>query len=424
MSFSFTQKRLKGGLQVALFPRNEMQSVTFVILIGVGSRYETKSQSGLSHFLEHMFFKGTRNLPKPQHIAQALDDIGAEYNAFTGEEYTGFYVKTARENLSRGVEVVADILLNSQFLEQEIEKERGVIIEEIRMYTDSPMKHVSHLWQEAMFGKHSLGRRIDGSIKTVSSFSRKDFIAYTGKHYHTGNAIIAVAGACQTHEVSTRIQKLFAGLPVGRETYPTQAPRRIPEKRVVFERRTNLDQTHLIVGGPGLSLRDKRRWAAEVLAIILGGGMSSRLFVRVREEHGLAYSIHTSLSSYTDTGSFETQAGLRTDRAEFGLSLICSEYDKACKNLVSEDELARAKEIFRGHFIRNLEESNALAFYGASQLLLEKQFLTPAKVWDAIRSVSRKDVRSVARVLLDPRKRALALLSSHKSPKAFEKALI
>ena len=175
-SFVVKEKELQEGLKVVLIPRQEVLTATLLVLIGAGSRYETDRQAGLSHFLEHMFFKGTKNRPTTKEIAEAIDNIGGEFNAFTGEEYTGFYVKVAASQLLTGMDVVADILLNPLFPAEEIERERGVIIEEIRMYTDAPMHHISHLWQQVLFGRHPLGRRIDGSIETVSKFKRNDFI--------------------------------------------------------------------------------------------------------------------------------------------------------------------------------------------------------------------------------------------------------
>lgn len=421
--FPLVQKTLPGGLRVVLLPREQVQTVTFMVLIGVGSRYETPRQNGLSHFLEHMFFKGTKLRPDKKAIAIEMDALGAEFNAFTSEEATSYYVKVAKENIEKGADVVTDILLRSLFPAKEIELERGVIIEEIRMYTDEPSHHVWHLWNRAMFGGHPLGRRIDGSEKTVSSFQRPDFLKYVREHYHTENAVVAVAGNFEVKRMEQLLSRLLADLPRGKETFPKKAPKGGPAKMTEFEQRGTIDQTHVVVGVPGVAKSDADHEIVEVLATVLGGGMSSRLFLRVREDHGLAYSVRTSNESYTDTGFVATYGGLRSDRAAFAVRLILEEYDRAMDELVPEEELTKAKQMIRGHLVIGLEETNALALFAGAQTLLEKKVETPAEIWKKIEAVTAEDVRRVARRLLKKEKRALALLGPQKTPKEFEKML-
>lgn len=421
--FPLVQKTLPGGLRVVLLPREQVQTVTFMVLIGVGSRYETPKQNGLSHFLEHMFFKGTKLRPDKKAIAIEMDALGAEFNAFTSEEATSYYVKVAKENIEKGADVVTDILLRSLFPAKEIELERGVIIEEIRMYTDEPSRHVWHLWNRAMYGDHPLGRRIDGSEKVVSAFRRPDFLKYVKEHYHTENAVVAVAGNFEAKKMEQLLGRLLADLPRGKETFPKKAPRGGPAKRFEFERRATIDQTHVLLGVPGVSRVDSDREAAEVLATVLGGGMSSRLFLRVREDHGLAYTVRTYNEALTDTGFVVSYGGLRSDKAAFAVKLILEEYDRAMDELVPEEELAKAKQMIRGHLVIGLEETNALALFAGTQTLLEKKVETPEEVWKKIEAVTAEDVRRIARKLLKREKRALALLGPQKSPKEFEKLL-
>lgn len=422
-SFPVSKKKLGSGLRFILAPRKEVQSVTFLVLIGVGSRYETPKQSGLSHFLEHMFFKGTETRPSTKEIAEAIDGIGGEFNAFTGEEYTGYYVKVAAQHLELGADVVSDILLRPLFPPEEIERERGVIKEEIKMYTDMPMRHIHHLWQELMYGTHPLGRRIDGTEASVSKFKRPDFLTYTQEHYHTENTVVVVAGNFDEVKTLKTLKKLFAQLPKGKETHPKKAPAKIPTKRFLHEYREHIDQTQLMIGVPGLPLNDKRRAAAELMAIILGGGMSSRLFLAVRERHGLAYSVRTSVDSYMDTGTIVTQAGVLTDKADFALELIWNEYDRIMKEEVSPEELTKAKEMVRGHMVLELEETNAIAMFVGGQELLEKKIETPEKMWKKIEAVTAQDIQKLAQELFEPKLRALALLSPHKDTSAFERIL-
>ncbi len=422
-AFQIKHEKLPTGLQTILLPRTEGETVTFLVLIGVGSRYETSRQAGLSHFLEHMFFKGTAKRPTAKEIAEAVDNVGGEMNAFTGEEYTGFYVKVAAKYLDRAADVVSDILLQPLFPQEEIERERGVITEEIRMYTDTPMRHVWHLWHEALFGQHPLGQRIDGNEKTVAAFQRKDFKQYTKTHYHTGNAVVSVAGNFAVARAHHLLRDLFADLPQGAATNPKPAPKQLPFQRFINEYRQHLDQTHLIVGGPGLSIKDDDRWAAEVLATILGSGMSSRLFLSVRERHGLAYAVRTSSDNHTDTGLFATQAGVRTDKAQQALKLILEEYDRVMAKLVLQAELAKAKQMLRGQMLLGLEETNALALFSAGQVLLQGKINKPHEILKKIEAVTADDVKRVAQKLLAPKKRVIALLGPQKETAKFEKLL-
>lgn len=421
--FQLIKKTLPSGLRTIILPRAEMASATIMVLIGVGSRYETLKQSGLSHFLEHMFFKGTTNRPTTKEIAEAIDNVGGEFNAFTSEEYTGYYVKVASEYLEKGAEVVSDILLNPLFPDEEIERERGVIQEEIKMYTDMPMRHIQHLWNAALFGDHPIGRRIDGTKETVSAFKRKDFLSYVKSHYHTGNAIVVVAGNVDAKKTQKMIADMFASLADGAETTPKPAPKKTPAKTFIHEYRKTLDQTHLMVGVPGVSENDPRKYAAGLLAAILGGGMSSRLFLSVRERNGLAYMVRTSSDTYADAGSFVTQSGVRTDKAQEALALILEEYDRIMEEPVTAEELDKVKKMARGSLVLDLEETNALALFSSIQELTEHAIKTPDQIMKEINKVTISDIQNVARELLRKDKRTVALLGTQKSSAAFEKLL-
>ena len=421
-SFEVVKKSLSGGLRIVLLPRKESQTVTLLVLVGTGSRYETAREAGLSHFLEHMFFKGTKRRPTTKEIAEVIDNIGGEFNAFTGEEYTGYYVKVAAPHLATGADMVADILQNPLFPEEEIEKERGVIIEEIRMYTDAPMRHIHHLWQKALYGDHPLGKRIDGSIETVSAMKRSDFLRYTKKHYHSSNALVVLAGKFDKNKVMEQLKELFKSLPAGDETHPKKAPVRLTRERFVSEERNNLDQTHMIVGVPGVSLSDEKRYAAQLLSIILGGGMSSRLFLLVREQHGLAYAVHTGLEAYVDAGSFATQLGVRSDKADMALGLVMSEYDRVMTEDVSDGELKKAKEMVKGRLLLDLEETNALAQFAGGQELLRKKIMTPEKLVSKYNKVTAGEIKKLAKDLFVENKRVVAVLAPKKVIQRVEKA--
>lgn len=422
--FPIIEKKLPGGLRVVLLPRSERPTVTFLVLVGVGSRYETEKQWGLSHFLEHMFFKGTTTRPTTKEIAELIDGVGGEFNAFTGEEYTGYYVKLATEHLKRGADVVSDILLRPLFAAEEIEREKGVITEEIRMYTSMPMAHVRHLWHTALFGAHPLGRRIDGLEKTVHKLTRKDFVDYTRKHYHTENTVVTVAGGFEPKTTMALLEKLFVDLPRGKASHPKPAPAKVPHQKFVHEYRANLEQTHFIVGVPGVSIKDERRFAVGMLAGVLGGGMSSRMFIEVRERHGLAYAVKTSADEFIDTGSLATQVGAKNEKAELALQLILQEYDRIMAEPVHSAELKKAQEMMIGHLLLELEETNSLAVFAGAQELLEKEIMTPDEIKERVRAVTALEVQAVAKELLDKKKRAIAFLGPQKDVSAFKDLVV
>ncbi|MBI1833640.1 MAG: insulinase family protein [Candidatus Andersenbacteria bacterium] len=423
MSFPLIRKTLPSGLRLLLLPREEMQSVTVLTLVGVGSRYESPRQNGLSHFLEHMFFKGTENRPTTKEIAEAIDNVGGEFNAFTGEEYTGYYVKVAARHLSVAADVVSDILLRPLFPAEEIERERGVIIEEIRMYTDNPMRHVQHVWMEALYGSHPLGRRIDGTEETVSALKRADFLAYTKKHYHTKNAVVVVAGNFDANKTTKMLETLFKSLPLGAQAKPKPWTKRTAVHRFKHSYRKTLDQAHIILGVPGVPRGDEREYAAALLATVLGGGMSSRLFLQIRERHGLAYMVRTSSDGYLGTGSFATQAGVRLEKTHDAMRMIQEEYDRIMVEEVPLAELNKAKEIVRGQMVLQLEETNALAMFSSEQELLEGKILTPGEINKKIDAVTPQEVQALAQQILGRKQRAVALLSPHRSTTKFEKLL-
>jgi predicted Zn-dependent peptidase len=397
--------------------------VVLLVLVGVGSRCEKRNQSGLSHFLEHMFFKGTKKRPTTKEISETIDRLGGEFNAFTGEECTGYYVKVANEHIEQAADVVADILLNPLFAPEEIERERGVITEEIRMYTSMPGSHVRHLWQQALFGDHPLGWRIDGREETVAHFSQRDFLSYTKQFYHTQNTVVALAGGCTEEMALSLVRRLFAQLPAGAAVEPRLAPKRMPVQRFVFERRASLEQAYLVVGVPGVGLTHEERWPADLLSVILGGGMSSRMFLGVRERHGLAYSIHTHSKNYRDSGSFATNAGVRLDKAQLALKLILEEYNRVMQEEVTPDELTKAKQMVIGHLMLELEETNSLAAFAGIQEVLEGRVLTPKDVRERIEAVTPADIQATAQHVLHPERRAVALLGPQRSVAGFERLL-
>src|SRR3989344_3446299 len=288
---TFKKTVLDNGLRVITAPQPDNPAVTILVLVEAGSEYETKEINGLSHFLEHLCFKGTEKRPKAIDIAGELDGIGAFYNAFTSQEFTGYFAKAEAKHLGKILDVVSDIYLNSVFDSKEIDKERGVIIEEINMYEDLPMARVHYLFLELLYGDQPAGWNIVGEKENIRALNREDFISYREKHYLAGRTIVVVAGDIKEDEVIAKIENIFRGSPTGRELKKSKPDER-QEKPELLVKYKESDQTHLILGVRGCDVFDKRRFAAEIIADILGGGMSSRLFQKIREEMGAAYYVN------------------------------------------------------------------------------------------------------------------------------------
>ncbi len=419
----FKKTILKNGLRLVIVPIPSAQSATVLALVGTGSNYETKELNGISHFLEHMFFKGTKNRPSALAVAEVLDRVGGQYNAFTSKEVTGFYAKLAPEYLETGLEWVADILLNSKFEEAEIEREKGVIVEEINMYLDMPQAFVGELWEEALYGDQPAGRPVIGSKENVMRISRRDFLDYVKIHYHAKNIIVCVAGKIPDEkELATKVEKYFKGLAAGEGSgkAKTSDSQSIPQSKIHFKK---TDQTHLCLGVRGYNLFHPDRLALKILSAILGGMMSSRMFISLREEKGLAYYVRTGAEKYTDSGYVMTQAGVTNDKVEEAIKAILDEYRKIRDEKVNEDEIKKAKDHLKGITRLNLETSDQLASWIGAQEILEKQVLTPEEVFAKIEAVSSVDLSRVAKDIFRPEKLNLALIGPFKDEERFKKLL-
>ena len=333
---------LQNGLRVILAPMPENKTATVIVMSGTGSRYENQHENGLAHFLEHMFFKGTKKRPSAKAISEELDAVGSVYNAFTAKERTAYYAKVSSRYLDTALDVISDIFLNSKLPEKEITKERGAIIQEIDMYEDMPMRTVDNVFDELMFGKeHPLGRTILGPKENILRFTRTEFATYLKRNYTPGNTVVCVAGAFSEAKVLAKIKKDFGRLK------PLAAPTHIPyvsaqENPRIAIKEKKTDQTHFIIGVPAYHYLHKDEFALAVLTTILGGGMSSRLFLEVREKRGLAYSIHAWVERYPDTGYLAVQAGVEHGKLEKTVETILVEFKKIKKQKVSSVELEKA----------------------------------------------------------------------------------
>lgn len=419
----YEKLNLTNSLRVVTIPMPQVESVTAMILVGAGSRYEIKALNGISHFLEHMTFKGTKKRPSAWAISSPLDGLGADFNAATSKEETFFYVKVAKQHLAVAMDVLTDIVLNLRLDPQEIEREKGVIVEEINMYEDTPMRRVAELFETLLYPNSSLGWDITGEKETVKAITRKDFIDYRSQLYHPENMILVVAGGFVQSQVEKLAQR-FLGSFDSRGIKPLAKDKFEQQKPALLVKHKKTDQTHLVIGVRGNPLAHKDRYVESVLATILGGGMSSRLFIQVRERRGLAYYVRTEVEHYLDNGYLATAAGVDTKRAEEAIAVILEEYCKMAKNSsVSAEELNKAKECVKGRFILELEDSRNVAGLYGTQELLEGKLRTPKKILEAIDRVRVEDVIRVAREFFSNRRLNLAIIGPFPDGGKFEKIL-
>jgi len=419
----FKKTILKNGLRLVIVPIPSAQSATVLALVGTGSNYETKELNGISHFLEHMFFKGTKNRPSALAVAEVLDRVGGQYNAFTSKEVTGFYAKLAPEYLETGLEWVADILLNSKFEEAEIEREKGVIVEEINMYLDMPQAFVGELWEEALYGDQPAGRPVIGSKENVMRISRRDFLDYVKIHYHAKNIIVCVAGKIPDEkELATKVEKYFKGLAAGEGSgkAKTSDSQSIPQSKIHFKK---TDQTHLCLGVRGYNLFHPDRLALKILSAILGGMMSSRIFISLRERQGLAYYVRTSCEEMLDVGYLVTQAGVGNENVEKAVAAIMSEYKKIRDEKIPAEEIKKAKDYLKGVTRLSLETSDEIGSWIGTQEILRKEILTPEEVFAKIEATEAEDLARVAKDVFQPQKLNLALIGPFKEKARFEELL-
>jgi predicted Zn-dependent peptidase len=417
----FKKTILKNGLRLIETPQKDSQTVTVLVLFAAGSKYETKEIKGISHFLEHMFFKGTKKRPTTLAISEVLDRVGGRYNAFTSKEFTGYWAKVGEEHLDLALDWVADILLNSKFDGAEIERERGVIIEEINMYQDTPMAYVGELWEELLYGDQPAGWNTAGTKESVTKMARPQFLDYFKTHYNTGNALVCLSGNLDD-KIQAKVTKYFGALAKGEETKKLAVrEKQAKPELLVYHKAT--DQTHLCLGVRAYDIWHRDRYALAVLANILGGMMSSRLWISVREKKGLAYYVRTGVESFTDSGYLVTQAGVANNKVEEAVREILKEYKKIRDTKVGVDEIKKAKDNIKGSTRLSLETSDELASWVAGQEILKKEIMTPEQFFAKIDAVTAADLSRVARDIFQPAKLNLALIGPFKGKEKFERLL-
>jgi len=374
--------------------------------------------------VEHMMFKGTNKRPSYLDISRILDASGAHYNAFTSKDYTGYYIKIDTRQQELAFDVLSDIVFNSHFNEAEMEKEKGVIVEELRMYDDNPLLKIDSLYEEIMFKNSALARDIGGTVKTVRALKRKDLFSYYQKYYRPDNMILVCAG-----NINNKKQKQLLSYfeKIKPQTGSLSALRhfekfnfskaKIPLKDRILVQTKKTDQAQMILGFPGINNNSPKRFALSVLLSILGGGMSSRLFVEVREKLGLAYMINASAASFCDVGTVFVQAGLNPSRLQEAIAVIVAELKKVVKHGVSDEEIKNAQNNLIGHLALSWEDSSAVASWYAKKFLFSKKLETPEEIIRQLKKVNKKDVQKLAGELFDFSQVRIALISDLKKEK-------
>ncbi len=418
----YYRRVLPNGLTIIEVPSSDAESVVVDFFIKTGSRSETPKENGISHFLEHFLFKGTNKYPTTMAITEMIDGIGGEMNANTGKEHTQYYIKAHSANLELLFEVLTDMIQNPLLDAEELEREKGVIVEELNMYRDMPMAEIENILEDLMWSGQPLGQNIVGSKETVTAFTTKMFRSYLERHYQTPNMILGVSGKFDRKQLDELIKKYWRKIP--KKSFHKWAKakdsQKSPQLKVQYK---DTQQAHLSFGFRGFHFNDKRNAAGLMLGAILGGGMSSRLFSEIRERRGLAYYVRASNSSYQDTGVFQVSSGVQVDKIEEAITVILGELNKMMTVPVSEKELTKSKEYIKGRTTLALEDNqNRLDWY-IEQEAFYKDIKNPQELFKKIDAVTPKQVQDVAKFLFRPERMNLAIIGPYKKDKSFAKLL-
>jgi len=416
------QKRLSSGVTLITVPMKDTPTSTVLVLVEAGSKYETKDINGISHFLEHMCFKGTLKRPRSIDINQELDRIGAQNNAFTSFEYTGYYAKAHAKHTKKLIDVISDLYLNPTFPEKELEKEKGVIIEEMNMYEDMPQRKVGNVFIKLLYGDQPMGRTILGAKEVIRGATRENFVDYRKNHYVAEATTIIVAGNVNEKTVETLVSKAFAPISKGKKAKKVKVTEKQNKPALsIFHKDT--DQAHLILGVRTFPVTDKRVSTLQVLNAVLGEGMSSRLFQRLREEMGVGYYVRSESDDYTDHGYFAVSTGVDRARVKEVVVAILDEFRSLKKELVSKEELEKAKECIVGRLSMGLESSDAVAEFVGIQHVVTKKIKLPKDIEKKIRKVTSKDVQKLAQEIFISKTLNLAIVGDKKDEKGITSIL-
>jgi predicted Zn-dependent peptidase len=398
---------LPNGVRVVTERMPHVRSISVGVWVGTGSREESIEETGIAHFIEHMVFKGTKNRTAEE-IARSVDSIGGGLDAFTSKELVSFNVKVLDEHLPHAFDVVCDLVRNPLFDPGDIEKEKGVILEELKMEVDNPEYLIHELFSSRYWKDHALGRSILGTKQTIRSFNQDKLARYYHHHYAPSNILVTAAGNLN-HRRLVQLAEDHLG-ELKRRPKPTLQERPEAYPAMVFREKKSLEQVHLYIGVPSIAMPHESRFASYILNTILGGGMSSRLFQNIREKQGLAYTVFSELAMYRDVGCMLIYAGTSLRSAEKVIKSIVHELSEVTENRVSEEELRRAKDHLKGSFVLGLESTSSRMGNLARQELYFKRFFSLDEMLEKIERVTAEEVQGLARQFFDPKKMALAML--------------
>lgn len=419
----FNKKTLENGLRIITVPMVDNPSVTVLVMVEAGSKYENKETSGLSHFLEHMVFKGTPKRPKAIDISRELDSIGSHYNAFTSQEFTGYYAKADKRHLDTIIDVVSDMYNNPLFDEEEIKKEKGVIVEEIRMYQDLPQQNVQNVFMELLYGDTPAGWNIAGTEANVKSFDREQFIKYRNEHYLASSTIVIVSGSFDEKSTIDKLEKAFANIGTNAKSGKQSVVenQKAPQIRLEFK---ETDQTHLVIGVRTFPVKDSRIATMLVLSTILGRGMSSRLFAKMRDTLGICYYVRTEHNPFTDHGFLSISAGVDNARVQEAIVGIMEECERLKVEPVSLPELQKAKDYIAGTTMLELETSDARAEYCGYQEVMKKVIDLPSDIIERVNKVSSEDITKLAKEIFVNEGLNMALIGRSKDEPVLKQNLL
>ncbi|MBI4097115.1 MAG: insulinase family protein [Candidatus Levybacteria bacterium] len=410
---NYTRTVSPNGLRVITVPMPSLESATVLVMVGAGSRYEDPNNTGISHFLEHMAFKGTEKRPSALDISSLIDGMGGEFNAFTGKEYTGYYIKSSKNNINVSLDVLSDMLQHSKLDPTEINKEKGVILEEKNLYEDTPMRNIGDIYEQLLYGDTPMGWDVIGTKEVIQGMTREQFLAYMQSLYSSHNMTVVMAGSIDEEKGRDLVDEYFNPMKkfAIKNPEPVKEDQKKPDIKIK-EKKT--EQVHIALGVRTVSIDSDHRHSLSVLAAIMGGGMSSRLFNEVREKRGLGYYVRSSSDHYKDAGTLVSMAGIDPKRVTEAIETILAEYRKAREGVlkVSKDELKKAKEYLKGHLVLELEDSRAVAGYYGHQELLEKEILNPDQVIAKIDAVTTEDIDRVGKAYFQNSGLNLALIGN------------
>ncbi|MDO8610293.1 MAG: pitrilysin family protein [bacterium] len=420
---------LQNGLRVILVDTNAFPTLTTLLLVGAGSRYENKENNGIAHFFEHMAFKGSKKYENSFVISSTIEGLGGVFNAFTSKDHTGYWIKSTNEHFETIIDVISDMVLHPLLLEEEINREKGVIVEEINMYEDTPSRKVGDYFEGMLYDGTPLGFDIAGTKKTVNSFTRKTFVDYISALYHPKNAVLIVAGGLsQKKNDQSKLNNYFE---IIKEKFGAWNGSQIGTFKNIIENQTKpqifvnykkTEQAHLCIGFRAFSFLDKQKYVLSVLATILGGGMSSRLFMQVRERRGLCYYISTGRELYHDVGNIVTQAGVTNniDKVKEAIETTLKEHKKMMLGDIKKDELLKAKELLKGRLLLSLEDSASVASFYGTKAILENEIMTPEQIITELEKVSIEEVIELSQKLFINKTLNFAIVGPFEKKEDFE----